>query len=119
MKELVEYLSSEDTWSDSFDDTSSDCYTDATSMSEDMEIFGEDRRGSRKGSRRHRINVVEDYEEEEVPEIDVVIQDTPAVGSSAATGVEGMDGTAVDSEFERETALMYQKLRYVYLKHYF
>ena len=114
MKELVEYLSSEDTWSDSFDDTSSDCYTDATSMSEDMEIFGEDRRGSRKGSRRHhRINVVEDYEEEEVPEIDVVIQDTPAVGSSAVAGVEGMDSAAVDSEFERETALMYQKLRYL------
>ena len=37
MKELVEYLSSEDTWSDSYD--SSD-YTDCTS--DDLEIFRED-----------------------------------------------------------------------------
>ena len=60
VKELVEYLSSEDTWSDSYD--SSD-YTDATSTASDLDIFGDDL-----GGHKGRQN------DEEVPEIDVVIQ---------------------------------------------
>jgi len=87
VKEIVEYLSSEDTWSDSYD--SSD-YTDYTSSDlEGAPFFTE-------------------AEDPVIPDMDVdVLEKLQKKDNTQATSLGEM---VEQDEFQKETAIMYQKL---------